>query len=222
MNRGELYWQRPVPAHPLVVLRPEASQGPGQPCAKRHPAARLQPASQKPHPRRRAGTGRGRSSGKRMRTNMGSYLNRAQLIGNLGRDPEVRALQNGGSIVTLSLATSESWTDKQSGKRVEKTEWHRVVIFNEPLGKLAERYLVKGSKVFIEGQIKTRKWTDNQNVERYSTEIHLTPYNGTLTFLDNKRDGDDRAPSRESATAGAGGSTGADLDDDIPFGPCWQ
>jgi len=148
---------------------------------------------------------------------MGSYLNRAQLIGNLGRDPEVRALQNGGSIVNLSIATSESWTDKQSGERKERTEWHRVVIFNEQLGKLAERYLVKGSKVFIEGQIKTRKWTDNQGVERYSTEIHLTPYNGTLTFLDNKRDGDDRAPGREPAKAGAGDRTATDLDDDVPF-----
>jgi len=143
-------------------------------------------------------------------------LNKAQLIGNLGRDPEVRATQNGSSIATLSIATSESWTDKRSGERVEKTEWHRVVILNnDNLCKLVERCLAKGSKVYVEGQIRTRKWTDNAGVERYGTEIHLTPYNGVLTFLDSKRDSEDRAPRQQPA--GAGGSTGADLDEDVPF-----
>jgi len=148
---------------------------------------------------------------------MSGYLNRVQIIGNLGRDPEVRTLQNGSSVVSLSIATSESWKDKQSGERQERTEWHRVVIFADQLGKLAERYLAKGSKVFIEGQLKTRKWTDNQGIERYSTEIHLTPFNGTLTFLDSKKGSDDRTPHREPAIAGTAGSAGADLDDEVPF-----
>jgi len=150
-----------------------------------------------------------------------SSLNKAQLIGNLGRDPEVRATQNGSSIATLSVATSESWKDKNTGERVERTEWHRVVILNnDGLCKLVERCLTKGSKVYVEGQIRTRKWTDREGVERYATEIHVTSYGGAITFLDSKRNGDDRTPSRQPATAG--GSTGADLDDDIPFGPCWQ
>ncbi len=145
-----------------------------------------------------------------------SSLNKAQLIGNLGRDPEVRATQNGSSIATLSVATSESWKDKNTGERVERTEWHRVVILNnDGLCKLVERCLTKGSKIYVEGQIRTRKWTDREDVERYSTEIHVTPYGGAITFLDNKRDGDDRTPSRQQATTG--GSTGADFDDDVPF-----
>jgi single-strand DNA-binding protein len=150
-----------------------------------------------------------------------SSLNKAQLIGNLGRDPEVRATQNGSSIATLSIATSESWKDKNSGERVERAEWHRVVILNnDGLCKLVERCLARGSKVYVEGQIRTRKWTDREGVERYATEIHVTPYNGAITFLDSKRDDGDHAPSRQPATAR--GSTGADLDDDVPFGPCWQ
>ena len=148
-------------------------------------------------------------------------LNKAQLIGNLGRDPEIRATQNGSSIATLSVATSESWIDKNTGERVEKTEWHRVVILNnDGLCRLVERCVARGSKVYVEGQIRTRKWTDREGVERYGTEIHVTPYNGAITFLDSKRDNDERTPSRQPATAG--GSTGADLDDDVPFGPCWQ
>jgi len=150
-------------------------------------------------------------------------LNKAQLIGNLGRDPEVRATQNGSSIATLSVATSESWKDKNTGERVERTEWHRVVILNnDGLCKLVERCLARGSKVYVEGQIRTRKWTDREGVERYATEIHVTPHGGAITFLDSKRGNDDREPRRTPATAGAGGSTGADLDDDVPFGPCWQ
>ena len=147
-----------------------------------------------------------------------SSLNKAQLIGNLGRDPELRATQNGSSIATLSIATSENWKDKATGERVEKTEWHRVVVLNnDALCKLVERCLTRGSKVYVEGQIRTRKWTDREGVERYATEIHVTPYGGAITFLDSKRDTDERAPHHAPATARAGGSTGADLDDDVPF-----
>lgn len=145
---------------------------------------------------------------------MSGYLNRVQLIGNLGRDPEVRTMQNGGSVVTLSIATAESWKE-QNGERRERTEWHRVVIFNEGLGKIAERYLEKGAKVYLEGQLRTRKWQDQSGADRYSTEIHLTPYNGTLTFLDSKKDGDRASgggSAREPAAPGDGGP-----DDEIPF-----
>src|SRR3954452_5854028 len=140
---------------------------------------------------------------------MSGYRNKAQLIGNLGRDPEVRSTQGGKQVVTLSIATSESWKDAHTGDRIERTEWHRVVIWNEGLGKLAEKYLVKGSKVFIEGKLVTNKYTDSAGVDRYSTEIHLTPYNGELTFLDNKKadgraSGENAARRREPATAGAG------------------
>lgn len=156
---------------------------------------------------------------------MSGFLNRAQLIGNLGRDPEVRKTQTGKQVVTLNVATSESWKDGNDN-RVERTEWHRVVIWNEGLGTIAEKYLAKGSKVFVEGKLTTRKWTDSDNVERYTTEIHLTPYNGTLTFLDARRDASsERAPGETSTRtpAGAGGgSGGAGLDDEIPFAPCWQ
>ena len=151
---------------------------------------------------------------------MSSSLNKAQLIGNLGRDPELRATQNGSSIATLSVATSESWTDKRTGERKEKTEWHRVVVLNnDALCQLVQRYLARGSKVYVEGQIRTRKWTDSDGIERYGTEIHVTPYNGVITFLDSRREGDERAPPPQSA--GAGGSTGIDLDD-VPLGPCRQ
>ena len=163
---------------------------------------------------------------------MSGYLNKAQLIGNLGRDPEVRSTQNGKPVVTLSIATAESWNDAMSGERRERTEWHRVVIWNEGLGKIAEKYLAKGAKVFVEGKLVTNRYTDQQGIERYSTEIHLTPYNGTLTFLDSKKaegrtSGGERAPAREPATAGAGATAGgspsweptnrAELDDDVPF-----
>jgi single-strand DNA-binding protein len=117
---------------------------------------------------------------------MSGYLNRASLIGNLGGDPEVRNTQNGGRIVTLSVATSEIWKDETTGERRERTEWHKVVIFNEGLGKVAEQFLSKGAKVFVEGSIRTRKWQDQSGADRSSTEIHLTPFNGTLTFLDRK------------------------------------
>ncbi len=145
-----------------------------------------------------------------------SSLNKAQIIGNLGRDPELRATQNGSSIATLSIATSESWKDRNTGERVERTEWHRVVILNnDGLCKLVELCLARGSKVYVEGQIRTRKWTDREGMERFATEIHVTPYGGAISFLDSKRDNDERAPSRQPAMAG--GSTGADLDDGVPF-----
>ena len=126
---------------------------------------------------------------------MSGYLNRVQLIGNLGRDPEVRTTQTGKIVVTLVIATGESWKDER-GNRVEKTEWHRIVIFSEGLGQIAEKYLEKGSKVYLEGKLCTRKWQDQSGADRYSTEIHLTPYNGVLIFLDGRRDGGPAATAR--------------------------
>ena len=151
---------------------------------------------------------------------MSGYLNKATLIGNLGRDPEVRTTQGGKQVVTLNIATSESWRDSRSGDRIERTEWHRVVVWNEGLGTIAEKYLVKGAKVYVEGKLVTNKWTDNAGVDRYSTEIHLTPYNGVLTFLDNKKSegrasGEGAAPRREPAAPAP--ASGGDLDDAIPF-----
>ena len=159
---------------------------------------------------------------------MSGYLNRVQLIGNLGQDPEARALQNGKTVVTLSIATSESWTDGQSGERRERTEWHRVVIFNEGLAKIAERYLKKGAKVLIEGKLVTNKWTDRDGKDRWTTEVQVQPYHGMLTFLDSKKpdggaSGGERAAARRKAEmAGAHSGTGPgagqdDPDDDIPF-----
>lgn len=160
---------------------------------------------------------------------MAGSVNKVILIGNLGRDPEVRTMQDGNPVVNLSIATSESWRDKNSGERREKTEWHRVVIFNDRLADVAQKYLRKGSKVYLEGQLQTRKWTDQSGVEKYSTEVVLQRYRGELTMLDGRGDsgggaqesggsyesgGDFGAPSTGSAPA-AGGST--DIDDEIPF-----
>ena len=150
---------------------------------------------------------------------MSGYLNRVQLIGNLGQDPEVRSTQAGKKIVTLSIATSESWNDAQSGERRERTEWHRVVIFNEGLAKIAEKYLTKGAKVLIEGKLATNKWKDSDGNDRYTTEVQVQPYNGTLTFLDTKKRDGERAAggnggTREPAMAGAGGGMDGD---EIPF-----
>jgi single-strand DNA-binding protein len=117
---------------------------------------------------------------------MGSSLNKVMLIGNLGRDPEIRTFQNGGRIANFSLATSESWKDKATGERKEKTEWHRISILNENLVGIAERYLKKGARVYIEGQLETRKWTDQEGKEHYSTEIVLRPFRGQLNMLDAK------------------------------------
>ena len=163
---------------------------------------------------------------------MGMFVNRVELIGNLGRDPEIRSTQQGKKIATLSIATSESWKDQQSGEWRERTEWHRVVVFNEGLAKVVEKHLEKGMKVRIEGKLRTRKWEDQSGQDRYSTEIHVENFDGEINF-DMKRDEDrasggaQRERAREPALAGAGGSTGAgfgggDLDDDIPFAPCWQ
>ena len=160
---------------------------------------------------------------------MAGSINKVILIGNLGRDPEVRHTNDGNPIINLSIATSETWRDKGSGERRERTEWHRVVIFNERLGEIAQKYLQKGSKVYLEGQLQTRKWTDQQGVEKYSTEVVLNRFRGELTMLDTRGGGEelggpasasDYATPGESSSAGSGvdpGSNANDLDDEIPF-----
>lgn len=132
---------------------------------------------------------------------MAGSVNKVIIVGNLGRDPEVRSFQNGGKVVNLNIATSETWRDKQSGERKERTEWHRVSILNEPLAKIAEQYLKKGSKVYIEGQLETRKWQDQSGAEKYTTEVVLRPYRGELTLLDGRDGG-----SGGGAGGGGGGS----------------
>jgi single-strand DNA-binding protein len=150
-------------------------------------------------------------------------LNKVQLIGNLGGDPDIRRTQDGRPIANFSIATSESWRDKATGERKEKTEWHRVVIFSEGLAKVAEQYLKKGSKVYVEGALQTRKWTDQQGVERYSTEVVLQGFGASLLMLDRA----DRAPApdekqvtaraRSAPAPGRPAGKRADLDDEIPF-----
>ena len=156
---------------------------------------------------------------------MAGSVNKVILVGNLGRDPEIRSTQSGIRVANLSLATSESWKDKNSGERQEKTEWHRVVIFNERLVEVAEKYLRKGSKIYIEGQLQTRKWQDQSGQDKYSTEVVLNRFRGELTMLDSRRDAEGGAeyggssaggqaqPTAQPAPVGAGG----DLDDEIPF-----
>jgi single-strand DNA-binding protein len=161
---------------------------------------------------------------------MAGSVNKVILIGNLGADPSVRSFPNGGKVVNLRIATSETWRDKTSGERKEKTEWHSVAIFSEPLAKVAEQYLKKGAKVYIEGQLETRKWQDQSGADRYSTEVVLRPFHSALTMLDGRGDGggasggyaEDRGGEFESAGAGRGGGGGAaagrsDMDDEIPF-----
>ena len=155
---------------------------------------------------------------------MAGSVNKVILIGNLGKDPEIRNTQDGREIANLTLATSDSWKDKMTGERKEKTEWHRVVIFNENLVKLAKSYLKKGSKVFIEGSLQTRKWTDQAGVEKYSTEVVLQNFNGNITMLDGKsaggdsgERGNDNTYNQDRAPAQAAASAGAQLDDEIPF-----
>ena len=175
---------------------------------------------------------------------MAGSVNKVILIGNLGRDPEVRRMGSGDAVVNLRIATSESWRDRTSGERKERTEWHSVVIFNENLAKIAEQYLKKGSKVYIEGQLQTRKWTDQSGQERYSTEVVLQRFRGELTLLDGRGEGGGRSEggdyseggsdygssgpmeSRAPARSGGGGRSqggtpasnfSSDLDDDIPF-----
>lgn len=151
---------------------------------------------------------------------MAGSVNKVILIGNLGRDPEVRSLQNGGEVANLSVATSESWRDRESGERRERTEWHRVVIFNENLLKVAKQYLKKGSKVYLEGQLQTRKWTDQSGQERYSTEVVLPRFRGELTMLDGRGGGESQASQGsepEPAGSGRAPAPRQDLDDEIPF-----
>ncbi len=173
---------------------------------------------------------------------MAGSVNKAILVGNLGRDPEVRTSQDGSKIVNLNIATSEQWKDRSSGERREKTEWHRVVIFNPNLADIAERFCRKGSSVYIEGQLQTRKWTDQQGVERYSTEVVIGRFKGELTLLGSAQGGGNNPPPpggqddygrSNSRTGGYGGSQQrgggggsweppADLDDEIPFAGPWD
>lgn len=157
---------------------------------------------------------------------MAGSVNKVILVGNLGRDPESRSFQNGGRVVELRIATSESWKDRNSGEKKEKTEWHTVKVFNEGLANLAERFLRKGSKVYIEGALTTRKWQDQSGTDRYSTEITLQGFNSVLTMLDGPgQSGGERGSAGNSGgnqqraqSGGMGGSFGRDdLDDLIPF-----
>ncbi|MCP1169629.1 single-stranded DNA-binding protein [Limimaricola litoreus] len=168
---------------------------------------------------------------------MAGSVNKVIIIGNLGRDPEVRTFQNGGKVVNLRVATSETWKDKSTGERRERTEWHSVAIFNEPLGRIAEQYLKKGSTVYLEGQLETRKWQDQSGNDRYSTEVVLRPFTGNLTLLGGRGDGgggggyggddrggygggsggyDDRG-GYGGGNQGGGGGGSRDIDDEIPF-----
>ena len=164
---------------------------------------------------------------------MAGSVNKVIIVGNLGRDPEVRSFQNGGKVCNLTVATSENWRDKSSGERRERTEWHRVAIFSEGLVRVAEQYLRKGSKVYIEGQLETRKWQDQNGQDKYSTEVVLRGFNSTLTMLDGRseggggggggydRGGDDFGGGGSQGGGGGGGAQGGgfrnDLDDEIPF-----
>ena len=169
---------------------------------------------------------------------MAGSVNKVIIVGNLGRDPEVRSFQNGGKVVNLRIATSETWRDKNSGERKERTEWHSVAIFNENLARIAEQYLRKGSTVYIEGQLETRKWQDQSGQDRYTTEIVLRPYRGELTLLGGRGEGGGGAPGGHDDDRGYGGGSGggygggssgggssgggfgggrSDLDDEIPF-----
>ena len=166
---------------------------------------------------------------------MAGSVNKVILIGNLGRDPEIRSFQNGGRVCNLRIATSETWKDKASGERKERTEWHAIAIFNDNLVTIAERYLKKGSKVYVEGQLETRKYTDKDGNERYTTEVTLRPYRGELTLLDGRigsgggggggmdePGGYDDRGGGEMSSAPRGGAAPArprkgDMDDDIPF-----
>lgn len=167
---------------------------------------------------------------------MAGSVNKVILVGNLGRDPEIRFAQNGNKIANFSIATSETWRDKSSGERKEKTEWHRIVVFSEGLATITEKYLKKGSKVYIEGALQTRKWTGNDGVEKYTTEIVLQGFNSTLTMLDGRGDGgggfgggdngggnqgggggEPDWSNSDQGGQGGGGTAGGDLDDEIPF-----
>ena len=153
---------------------------------------------------------------------MAGSVNKVILLGNLGQDPVVRTSQDGNKIVQLSIATSERWKDRNSGEQREKTEWHRVVIFNENLSNIAEQYLKKGSTIFVEGQLQTRKWQDQSGADRYSTEVVLQGFNGTLTMLDSRNgsNGDfdvSKDPNQISSDSNTLSSSTSDIDDEIPF-----
>ena len=163
---------------------------------------------------------------------MAGSVNKVILIGNLGKDPEVRNAQNGSKIVTFNLATSESWNDKASGERKEKTEWHRIVVFNERIADVAERFLKKGRKVYIEGSLQTRKWTDQAGQEKYTTEVVIDRFRGDLTLIDNNRGGEEEgggggsggygggsAPPRQVTGPARGGNTGSTGRSGPPSGP---
>lgn len=147
---------------------------------------------------------------------MAGSLNKVMLIGNLGQDPEVRTFQNGGKVCNLSIATSETWKDKNSGERKERTEWHRVAIMNDGLVGVAERFLRKGSKVYVEGQLETRKWQDQSGADRYSTEVVLRPFNSTLVLLDGKSDGS-RDQGGDCDQQSSQQNTRDEYADEIPF-----
>ena len=161
---------------------------------------------------------------------MAGSVNKVILIGNLGRDPEIRSMQSGNRVANLSLATSENWRDKSTGERREKTEWHRVVIFDEKLIEVVEKYVKKGSKLYIEGQLQTRKWTDQSGQDKYSTEVVLQRFRGALTMLDSRGGGGgggggggdyDQSQGYDQSGGGGGGQApaggGGDFDDEIPF-----
>ena len=157
------------------------------------------------------------------RNSMAGSVNKVILVGRLGSDPEVRVSQDGNKIVRLSLATSDSWKDKQTNEKREKTEWHRIVIFASGLADIAEKYLNKGSKIYVEGQIQTRKWTDQAGVEKYTTEIVLQSYNSSLTMLDNRSDQNNEIISSSFKNDSSGNKSIAkekdniEIDDEIPF-----
>ncbi len=146
---------------------------------------------------------------------MAGSINKVILIGNLGKDPEVRSFQNGGQVCSFSLATSENWKDKSTGERREKTEWHNISIFSEGLVRVAQQYLKKGSKVYLEGQLETRKWQDKEGKDRYTTEVVLRQFNSSLVLLDRREGGGGDYSARESVPASGGRSF--ELDDEIPF-----
>jgi single-strand DNA-binding protein len=152
---------------------------------------------------------------------MAGSVNKVILVGNLGRDPEIRSTNDGTRVANMSVATSESWKDKATGERKERTEWHRVVVFNDRLVDIIEKYLKKGSKIYLEGALQTRKWTDKEGQERYTTEVVLQRFRGELTMLDGARSGESGgsfAPAESGAApARAKGKAPAELDDEIPF-----
>lgn len=159
---------------------------------------------------------------------MAGYVNKVTLLGNLGADPEIRNFQNGGRVLTFNLATGESWTDRNNGERRERTTWNRVSVFVDGLVDVGEKYLRKGSKVYVEGKLENREWTDQGGVKRYSTEVALRPFHSELVLLGDpggRGESSRPAPRREAAPAGVGDGYlpgRGDLDDEIPFSPQWQ